>query len=178
MPRPLKVPYPIVAHRLDLFAHEVPRALSEADQAALIRRSFDAFVRDDRHPLAHAFLADGVIRLVALNAGIDALPGEPPIPILKVSASSAGPTRVNDPIPLQVWLGVDGPRALVHLLRATPSLPDELDFFLADRALFVFGPGEAGWEQMDALFCVEAESRSVEPVVAGEEPNPQPADAP
>jgi hypothetical protein len=169
LPRPINVPYPVVAHRLDFTDPSVPEGLTDDDQVHLISDALTSFVKDERRVLADAFLGDGVVRLFSLNASISEFTrGDRTIPLRSVTPGGEGPTRVNDPIPVQIWLGEVKGRAFVHLLRATPALPDELDLFRGDRALFIYERRGDEWASIDQLYCIDAERRVAEIETASE----------
>jgi hypothetical protein len=154
VPRPLRVPLPIRLVEVDCYS-EVD--LSPPDQSDMIGRSIIAFARADRQAIVTALFADRAIRLLdGGNASVD----EVPVEDVGVHVEHfAQDTTFDEAIWISICLTTPNDRtALVRLVRSSPPVPEELDVFAGDAALFTFARDGADrpWHLARHLICVDA----------------------
>jgi hypothetical protein len=151
VPRPVKVPLPVAACRVDCTSG-VGDLLSPDEQATLVREALADAVRGEHRTLADALLRDGAIRIVSSNVTAEAyaLEDGSQVPIRTEAAAHGGEARIR------VCLTTcDGKTVLVHLMWLGPPPPPELDVLLANRALLTFTRDQRGlWRSVHRLFCL------------------------
>jgi hypothetical protein len=151
VPRPVKVPLPVTAYRVDC-AGNAGDLLSEDQQATLVREALADAVRAEHRALADALLRDGAIHVVSPNvtAATFTLADGSRVPIQTEGAEGGGEIRIRVCLTTR-----DGRTVFVHLMRLGPPPPPELDVLLADRALLTFTRDEQGpWRTVHQLFCL------------------------
>lgn len=154
VPRPVRVPLPIRLKAIDCTA---PTSLDVNDERALVTLAVRWFTEPERRPVVDALLADGAIRLLSggnVTATDVTLADTTRVPIEHLSQ--------DDAFPEAIWLSLcittpEERTALVRIVRASPPVPEELDVFIGDAALFTFKRPAAGskWELSRQLVCLD-----------------------
>ncbi len=156
IPRPLKVPLPLTAHRIA--CGRSVTALSTDDQAFLIGVAFASLARPESRDLAGALAGDGAFTFVSLNATTSkATPGggqEVPV----VIASELAATEVGELGPVGLAFCLTAPDArtclvLVELINEKAAVP--IDVLQAERALFTFERrSDSAWTLIHRVYCL------------------------
>ncbi len=158
VPRPLKVPLPVVTHRISCREPIDVLALPIGEQGSLIGNAFESAVRPERLELARAVAGDGAITFVSLNApAAEARLGNgSTVPIVDAADIRDSESAALGQMGLSFCLTVPDSETVLVLVELVDGATDtEFDLLVAEQALFTYQREHAGgWRLIHRLFCM------------------------
>jgi len=151
VPRPLRVPLPIIAYRWNETPETLTPPLSEHEQRSLLAEVLRLVVPSDKRPILEAFALDGAVSVRVENGTIDGLELSPGrrLPLAR------GPRSMEAVAPIEIRLAFARPDSATVIVRMSVDGNDDSTppITMAERALLTFRPKETRWAVVQQLFC-------------------------